>query len=89
MINYGYVNHQAKFIETRPILQTSINLVLFGKKMMVILGGNCWASLVAQLVKNPPAMWEIWVRTLGWEEPPGEEKGYHSRILAWRIPRTV
>ena len=35
-----------------------------------------WASLVAQLVKNPPAMWETWVRYLGWEDPPGEGKGY-------------
>ena len=38
-----------------------------------------WASLVAQLVKNPPAMWETWVQSLGW----------HSSILAWRIPWTV
>ena len=37
MINYGYINHQAKFIATRPILQTSINLLYF-LKMMVILG---------------------------------------------------
>ena len=35
-----------------------------------------WSSLVAQLVKNPPAMREIWVRLLGWEDSPGEEKGY-------------
>ena len=35
-----------------------------------------WASLVAQLVKNPPAMWETWVRSLGWEDSPGERKGY-------------
>ena len=33
-------------------------------------------SLVAQLVKNPPAIREIWVRSLGWDESPGEEKGY-------------
>ena len=38
-----------------------------------------WASLVAQLVKNPPAMREIWVRSLGWEDSPGEEKGYLLR----------
>ena len=31
-----------------------------------------WVSLVAQLVKNPPAMQETWVRSLGWEDPPGE-----------------
>ena len=35
-----------------------------------------WASLVAQLVKNPPTKWEIWVRSLGWERFPGEGKGY-------------
>ena len=38
---------------------------------------NKWASLVAQLVKNPPAMWETWGRSLGWEDrSPGEGKGY-------------
>ena len=36
---------------------------------------HSWASLVAQLVKNPPAMWVTWVRSLGWEDP-GEGKGY-------------
>ena len=35
-----------------------------------------WASLVAQLVKNPPAMQETWVRSLGWEDSRGEGKGY-------------
>ena len=35
-----------------------------------------WTSLVAQLVRNPPAMWETWVQFLGWEDPPGEGKGY-------------
>ena len=35
-----------------------------------------WASLVAQLVKNPPAMRETWVQSLGWEKAPGEGKGY-------------
>ena len=37
---------------------------------------NSWASLVAQLIKNPPAMWETWVQSLGWEDSPGEGKGY-------------
>ena len=35
-----------------------------------------WASLLAQLVKNPPAIQEIWVRSLGWEDSPGEGKSY-------------
>ena len=46
-----------------------------------------WASLVAQLVKNPPAMQETWVQSLGWEDPLGKGKATHSSILAWRIPR--
>ena len=47
------------------------------------------ASLVAQLVKNLPAMWETWVRSLGWEDLPEKGKATHSRILAWRFPWTV
>ena len=45
-----------------------------------------WASLVAQLVRNPPAMRETWVQSLGCEDPLEKEKATHSSILAWRIP---
>ena len=48
-----------------------------------------WASLVAQLVKNSPAMQETWVRSLGWEDPPEKGKATHSSILAWRTPWTT
>ena len=48
-----------------------------------------WASLVAQLVKNLPAMQETWVRSLGWEDPLEKGKATHSRILAWRILWTL
>ena len=48
-----------------------------------------WASPVAQLVKNPPVMREIWVRSLGWEDPLEKGKATHSNIPAWRIPWTV
>ena len=48
-----------------------------------------WASLVAQLVKNLPAMWETWVRSLGWEDPLEKGQATHSSILAWRVPWTV
>ena len=47
-----------------------------------------WASLVAQLVKNPPAMQETWVQSLSWEDPLEKGKATHSSILAWRIPWT-
>ena len=43
-------------------------------------------SLVAQLVKNLPAVWETWVRFLGWEDPPEKEMAPHSSTLAWKIP---
>ena len=47
------------------------------------------ASLVTQLVMNPPAMRETWVQSLGWEDPLEKGKATHSSILAWRIPWTV
>ena len=47
------------------------------------------ASLVAQLVKNLPAMRETWVRFLGWEDSLEKGKATHSSILAWRIPWIV
>ena len=48
-----------------------------------------WASLVAQPVKNLPAMQETCVQSLGWEDPLEKGKAAHSSILAWRIPWTV
>ena len=47
-----------------------------------------WASLVAQLVKTPPAMQETWVRSLGWEDPLEKETAIQSSTLAWEIPWT-
>ena len=44
-----------------------------------------WASVVAQLVKNLPAMQETWVRSLGWEDPLEKEIATHSSIVAWKI----
>ena len=48
-----------------------------------------WASLVAQLVKNLPAMRETRVWSLGWEDPPEKGKATHASILAWRNPGTT
>ena len=48
-----------------------------------------WASLVALVVKNLPAMQETWIWSLGWEDPLARGKATHSSILAWRIPWTV
>ena len=44
-----------------------------------------WASLLAQLVKNSPTVWETWVQSLGWEDPLEKEMATYSSIPAWRI----
>ena len=48
-----------------------------------------WASLVAQLIKNLPAMGESWIPSLGWEDPLEKGTAIHYSILAWTIPWTV
>ena len=45
-----------------------------------------WASLVVQMIKIVPAMWETQVQFLGWEDPLENGMATHSNILAWRIP---
>ena len=50
---------------------------------------SSWVSLVAQPVKNLPAMQETWVQSPGEEEPLEKGKATHSSILAWRIPWTI
>ena len=62
------------------------NLMILGLSMNV--GYSFRASLIAQLVKNLPAMQETWVRSLGKEDPLEKEVATHSSILAWRIPWT-
>ena len=47
---------------------------------------NTWASLVAQMVKNLPAMWKTWVQSPGWEDPLEKGMATHFSILALRIP---
>ena len=50
---------------------------------------NNGASLVAQLVKNPPAVLETWVQSLGWEDPLEKGKAIHASNLAWNITWTI
>ena len=47
------------------------------------------ASLVAQMVKNPPTMQETWVQSLVWEDTLEKGMATHSSILAWKVPRTA
>ena len=57
----------------------------FNYILLVTFKGHFWASLVAQLVKNSPAMQETWLQSLGWEDPLENVKATHSSILAWWI----
>ena len=62
----------------------SLQMVIAAMKLK-----DTWASLVAQLVKNLPAMWETsCVRSLGWEDPLEKEMSSHSSILVWKMPWT-
>ena len=54
----------------------------------IITYGGKGASLVAQMIKNLPAMQETWVRSLGWEDPLDKAMATHNSILAWRMPWT-
>ena len=63
-------------------------IVSFNKKYLMNTY-HVLPPLVAQLVKNLPAMGETWVRSLGWKAPLEKGKATHSSILAWRIPWSV
>ena len=65
------------------LLLTEIQVPLRGAGLVV-----GWASLVAQRIKRLPAMQEMQVRSLGWEDPLEKEMATHSSILGWRIPWT-
>ena len=54
--------------------------------MFVVLEFSVGVSLLAQIVKNLPAIWEMWVQSLGLEDPLEKGMATHSSILAWRIP---
>ena len=67
------------------MLQLSPNAAKYTKKKKKKKIGT---SLVAQMVKRLPTMWETWVRSLGREDPLEKEMATHSSILAWKIPWT-
>ena len=71
-------------VKSRNLNKIRLNTSVTSSEVYIL-----WTSLVAQLVKNLPAMQETWVRSLGWEDPLENEKATHSRILAWRIPWAV
>ena len=82
----------ALFIPPPPGAQKAVNTEEIRAKRWIktaCLLKKPGTSLMAQLVKNLPAMWETWVRSLGWEDPLEKGKPTHSSILAWRIPWTI
>ena len=72
---------------TEQKLWPTAETVLTGK--FIALAAFIRASLIAQLINNPPAMWETWVLSLGGEDPLGKGKAAHFSILAWRIAWTM
>ena len=87
---YCIMKHRKIALAHRSKMLFGVNCCLYGS----FYGGYkdtlvSWTSLVAQLVKNQPAMWETWIQFLGWEDPLEKGKAIHSSILAWRIPWTV
>ena len=71
-----------------PLSGVKLIVLLIFVRLIPDTFSSARASLVGQLVKNPPAMQESWVRSLGWEDPLEKEMATHSSTLAWRIPWT-
>ena len=82
---YGYIMYIYMYIIFYCILIPTISFVSPPAQAFHLV--SVLASLVAQMVKNPPAMQETWVQSLGWEDPLEEGMATHSSSLAWRIPR--
>ena len=85
---YGNQNISSIILEAQNLKNSSVFLMLpfcFSCLHFCVSITYYRASLVAQTVKNPPAMWDTWVPPLGWEDPLEEGMATHSSILAWRI----
>ena len=72
----------AHLLIQRAVSVASVPLLKFS-----ILSALCF-SHYSQMVKNPPAKWEIWVQSLGWADSPEKGMATHSSVLVWRIPWT-
>ena len=68
----------------RELPEISVSLIVDSRYVFK----QCWISLLTQMVKNLPAMWETQVQSLGQDDPLEEGMATHSRILVWRIPWT-
>ena len=77
----GFSEITSLMLHILVVLMIKVLLIIANIKLL-LYGHVSWASLVAQLVKNLPAMQETWIRSLGWGEPLEKGKATHSRILA-------
>ena len=82
--SFGSLLNKVNFNPPLPLSRIRAFWILIETDWIHHSGGQ--ASLVAQLVKNPPAMHETWVRSLGWQDPLEDGMAIHSSIVAWRIP---
>ena len=76
-------NYKTKYAEGKKVIKCR------GTQHLKKTNVQSWASLVAQLVKNPLAKQETWVQSLGWEDPQEKGKATHSSIMGWRVPWTI
>ena len=77
----GFSEITSLMLHILVVLMIKVLLIIANIKLL-LYGHVSWASLVAQLVKNLPAMQETWIRSLGWGEPLEKGKATHSMILA-------
>ena len=88
-IQFTRVSLVAQLVKNPPAIQETVLIPGSGRLSGEGLGYSLqysWPSLVVQAVKNLPAMREIWVQSLGWEDPQEEGMATYSSSLAWRIP---
>ena len=88
-IQFTRVSLVAQLVKNPPAVQETVLIPGSGRISGEGLGYSLqysWPSLVVQAVKNLPAMREIWVQSLGWEDPQEEGMATYSSSLAWRIP---
>ena len=91
ILNLLATRKAAPFLNVFPIIHCCKNdapTIVNKKKHIYYCLNDAWASLVAQMVQNLPAMKETWVQSLGGEDPPEKGMATHFSILAWRIPWT-
>ena len=83
-----YIHGETAF--RQEVTPLALKKLAFKRIIKHFLDASLWpqAPLVAQMVKNPPSVREIWIRSLGWEDPLEEGMETHSSILAWTIPWT-